>query len=155
MKDDRIVLSAYWKNRRITAREYINACYEFLARLREFSEAFASRCVVIGRTPIILSSELDRFREILSQAIEDPESAYGNPDPSNQSLTPDSTSTLGFRVSFSDPDSKATANTAIGVSVTAGAYSSYSPVAPPQKSAGDHLAYIGSRFARILDGNGG
>jgi hypothetical protein len=127
MKDDRILLGAYWRNRRITVREYIATCYSFLMKLREFSDAFANRCVVIAGDPVILPSEYGPFEQIVARAINDPKCAYENPDADDKSLTLDSTSAVGFRVSFSDPDPKATLKTAISVSITAGAYGAYSP----------------------------
>ena len=127
MNNERIFLGAYWRERRITARDYIRLCHEFLARLRGFSPAFANCCVVLGEEVVVAPADADSFERILARALPDPTYSYVNPDPAVKSFTLDSTFPLGFRISFSDPDPAATEETAVSVSVTAGSYGDYSP----------------------------
>ncbi len=128
METKTTLLAAYWKNRKITAREYIELCYTFLRKLQSFSPAFENRCVMIGTETLILPSDYPSFERILAEVINDKDYLYENPDPKNKTFTLDSSMSGGFSAPFSDPDPEATDATAISIRVAAGAYGGkYSP----------------------------
>lgn len=116
MKDEQVMLCAYWRERRITAREYVKLCYEFLGRLQDFSTAFERRCVGVGKmpkvVPMMVPKDYSGFERVVLKAVPDPQDSY----------TVDSTFNLGFRISFSDAGEGAVPPTRLVVSIKAGAF---------------------------------
>jgi hypothetical protein len=102
-----LLLGAYWKERRITAGQFIRLCFDFLAALRDFSTAFDKRCVALGEFPNVFPADVpkdyDSFEELMLNAIPNPKHIYNNPDSAIRHLTLNSTIPVGFRTSFSDP----------------------------------------------------
>jgi len=128
VRDEDVYLGAYWKDRRLSAREYIQLCYDFLQRLEALSPAFANRCVVIREEPARVPKDHSGFEQTILRCLAEGDHVYVNPDPGVKSLTLDSTIRVGFLTSFSDPDPKATRDTAIGIRVAAGGHGGrYSP----------------------------
>jgi|SRR6266850_1417865 len=128
MESERVVLNAFWRERPISAGEYIATCRTFLAALPSVSSVFADRCIVIGNRPVILPSDEASFQKVMLSALAEEDYAFENPDPSNHELTTDSRLSQGFSFAFSDPDPHATEQTAASILVKAGAYGGvYSP----------------------------
>jgi hypothetical protein len=123
---DEIYIGAYWRDHALSAREYIQVSYKFISELEKLSPIFGERCVVIGDQTVATAvpSDYAAFERLVSQMINDPDYLYDNPNPAQKTFTLDSRISKGFRVSFSDGHAGAKRETAISVSVKAGAYGS-------------------------------
>lgn len=124
--EEHVFLGAYWKNRRITAGEFVKLCYDFLAGLREFSSAFDHRCVAVGEmpgvVPVIVPKDYASFERLMLRAVPDPEHAYTNPESGNKEFTLESTIGAGFSIVFSDAGQDGVPATKLAVFVAAGGY---------------------------------
>src|SRR5437870_628103 len=128
MDSERVVVNAFWRERPISAGEFILTCRAFLARLLTVSSVFADRCIVIGNRPVVLPSNEESFRRVMLSALAEEDYAFVNPDPSNHKLTNDSKLSQGFSIAFIDPNPRATEETAVSILVRAGAHGGdYSP----------------------------
>jgi hypothetical protein len=121
---EHILISANWRDRKLTAREFIDDCYRFLNALKDISPAFSNRCTAVGDEFDIVPDDYVSFEEVMTEALADPDSIYNNPDPALDSFTLDSTISGGFSIAFSESDPKATIETAISIKVRAGAFGS-------------------------------
>ena len=119
---EHIRVAGYWRERKLTAREFIDACYAFLCRLGSVSESLSERCTVVDGDLVKLPSTLPSFEESMLKWMQDPNYVYTNPDSSVRSLTFDSTLPQGFTMSFSDCNPKATSENAFSILVRAGAH---------------------------------
>jgi len=126
MKKDaeHILIGAYWHDRKLTAREFIGACYRFLNALKAISPIFSNRCTVVGDRVVMIPDDLASFERVIAERLVNPDYVYINPDPANDSFTLDSTISSGFIVSFSDPDPQASRETAISIRAMAGSFGS-------------------------------
>ena len=88
---EHILISANWRDRKLTAREFIGACYRFLNALKDISPAFSNRCTAVGDEFDIVPDDYVSFEEVMTEALADPDSIYTNPDPALDSFTLDST----------------------------------------------------------------
>lgn len=127
--EERVFLGAYWKDRRLSAREFIKLCYGFLARLREFSSAFDYRCVAIPEgnkfVAAMVPENYELFEQLMIRATPNPERVYVNPDSRGKDFTLQSTTPGGFTISFSDAGHGAVPPTRLSVSITAGVHGEY------------------------------
>ncbi|HTT19259.1 MAG TPA: hypothetical protein VMG82_09955 [Candidatus Sulfotelmatobacter sp.] len=119
---EHFLLGAYWQNRTYTARQFIEAVYAFLSELRKVSPLFSNLCVTSESGPLPIPDDLPSFVQTMMTTLEDPESSYTNPDPSNHSFGEESTLAEGFVASLSGCDINATDETAISILISAGAH---------------------------------
>jgi hypothetical protein len=119
---EHIVAGAYWRERVLTAGEFIDSCYRFISELAKVSSSFSNRCTVADHEILVLPHDLPSFREILSKSLADPDYVYKNPDPSVDSFTLNSTLPQGFVAAFSECDPQATQESAVTILVRAGAH---------------------------------
>jgi hypothetical protein len=127
--DERVFLGAYWKDRSITGKEFVQLCHDFLARLRKLSSAFGHRCVAIPEGSKFVAAavpeDYESFERLMMRAVPNPEIAYLNPDRSNKNFTLQSTTAAGFTIGFSDGGYGTTQPTRLSVSITAGVHAEY------------------------------
>jgi hypothetical protein len=131
MNEEHVLLGAYWRERRITARQFIELCFNFLVSLRDFSSAFDHHCVAIGQLPDVVPVSVPKdyasFEQLMMKAVPHPERAYTNPDPANRHFTLESTHVSGFSVAFSDAGQEGIRPTELGVYVAAGGHGKFGP----------------------------
>ncbi|MCC6539466.1 MAG: hypothetical protein IT162_18080 [Bryobacterales bacterium] len=126
--NESVYLGAYWGARRLTAGEYLRACHEFLAALDHLDpKVFGAFVVAVNREAAPAPKAYAGFETTVAQALADPEVAYVNPGGSGKDFTLAATLPQGFTLTFSDPDEQATAETAVNVSITAGADDRFAP----------------------------
>ena len=116
------VVGAYWRDRKLTAREFIHSCFAFLSELKTISKSFSNRCIVVRQQCVPLPDDFQSFERAMAEYLTDPENVYANPDTSTDSFTLDSTLLQGFVASFSDPNPNATSESAISIFAAAGAH---------------------------------
>jgi hypothetical protein len=127
--EEKVFLSAYWMGRRLTGKEFITLCFDFLAGLKDFSTAFGHRCVAVKEgnkfVPAAVPTNYQAFEQLMTKAMSNPDRAYVNPDRTNKDFTLESTTPAGFTISFSDAGNGAIPATRLSVSITAGVHGEY------------------------------
>lgn len=122
---EHISISADWRDRKLTAREFAGACYRFLNALKAVSPVFSNLGTSVNDRVVVIQDDLSSFERVMAECLADPDYVYVNPDPTDNSFTLDSSISGGFNVSFFDPDPRATMETGISIRVMAGSYSPY------------------------------
>jgi len=104
LSKEKFRLTAYWRNRPLTAGEYLDFARELLQKLHQFDpDAFG--CIYSYRDEdddeeTCYAEDFSDFNTRLLPQLKDPEIAYVNPDPNNKDLTLLSQDYFGFRMIF-------------------------------------------------------
>lgn len=117
-----VLVGAYWRDRKYTARQFIEACHRFLSELKDISALFSNRCTTAQGELFPLPDDLPSFTKTMSGLLADSDNVYTNPDNSIRSFTLDSTLPQGFVAAFSDCNINATEENTISIFVAAGAH---------------------------------
>jgi len=76
MNQERVTLGTYWRDWCITARQFIQLCFDFLVALRGFSTAFDNRCMAIGELPNVVPVNVPKghasFEKLMLKAMPNP-----------------------------------------------------------------------------------
>lgn len=119
---DKLILGAYWKNRALTLRQYVDSVRGFLALLRELHPVF-SRLEWVGDRPnsaVEISSDLANLEEIILRHSWDKRDLKGSVN-ADGAPAPSATNQIGFQIMFATKDWP---GTDVTISIGAGALSS-------------------------------
>lgn len=151
-----VILGAYWRNRPLTLRQYVDSVRGFLVLLRETHPAFASLEWVGDRpnSAVEVSPDLGNLDEILLRHSWDKRDMKGK---LNADGTPEwsATNQIGFRITFATTGQPETGE--ITISVRAGLLSSVVPDSVVinflgRKGAEAPLEFTGYEFLKELFG---